>query len=255
MTLKPIQESLARVDQANLDEDWLLDEIRVGKLTNELEYLQQLAAELPSHLYKNINDFKEEARVQYHIADRADLGHVDFDGAVVRRFHAAVLPVDLPAAAGAGQGLARRGRRAVQLSDRLNTHDEMSELADAMNDMTARFQAIRDDLDRQVHERTKQVVRSEQLASVGFLAAGVAHEINNPLASIAMCAESLEEPRSTNCSPPRPTADHAGDSQLSANDPERGLPLQRNHRAAAGFLPHRRRPSARTPICANWCRA
>ncbi len=61
-----------------------------------------------------------------------------------------------------------------------------------MNDMTARFQAIRDDLDRQVQERTKQVVRSEQLASVGFLAAGVAHEINNPLASIAMCAESLE---------------------------------------------------------------
>jgi signal transduction histidine kinase len=74
----------------------------------------------------------------------------------------------------------------------LHTHDEMAELAEAMNDMTARFQATRDDLDRQVQERTKQVVRSEQLASVGFLAAGVAHEINNPLASIAMCAESLE---------------------------------------------------------------
>jgi len=58
--------------------------------------------------------------------------------------------------------------------------------------MTSNFQEIKADLNRQVQLRTKEVVRSEKMASVGFLAAGVAHEINNPLASIAWSAESLE---------------------------------------------------------------
>jgi len=69
--------------------------------------------------------------------------------------------------------------------------DEMKELADAFNSMTSRFQEIRGDLDRQVCERIKQLIRSERLAGIGFLAAGVAHEINNPLSAIAMAAESL----------------------------------------------------------------
>jgi signal transduction histidine kinase len=71
--------------------------------------------------------------------------------------------------------------------------DEMKELAEAFNSMTARFQEIRGDLDRQVYERSKQLVRSERLAGIGLLAAGVAHEINNPLSAIAMAAESLNE--------------------------------------------------------------
>jgi signal transduction histidine kinase len=74
----------------------------------------------------------------------------------------------------------------------LNSQDELQELAAAFNDMTARLHSTYRELSRQVHERGKQLVRSERLASVGFLAAGVAHEINNPLASIAFCAEGLQ---------------------------------------------------------------
>lgn len=74
----------------------------------------------------------------------------------------------------------------------LQSRDELSELADAQNKMTSLFVEIRDNLNEKVRERTREVVRSEQLASVGFLAAGVAHEINNPLASIAWSAEALE---------------------------------------------------------------
>ena len=74
----------------------------------------------------------------------------------------------------------------------VSSTDEMQDLAAAFNHMIDRLRAIYTDLARQVNERSRQLVRSERLAGVGFLAAGVAHEINNPLASVAFCSEALE---------------------------------------------------------------
>jgi signal transduction histidine kinase len=86
----------------------------------------------------------------------------------------------------------RLGRGDFDSRIEVHSNDELQDLAEAFNDMTERLQAIYRDLARQVNERSRQLVRSERLAGVGFLAAGVAHEINNPLASIAFCSEALE---------------------------------------------------------------
>ena len=157
-----------------------------------LDRLASLTAALPSYLQDGLHDLSHEVRDGYRTL-------------IVTTWTAALAAAALLAAIGVltyrwvfrplrllGQGSRRVAAGDFGYRIHLDTNDEMAELAAAFNDMTERFQAIRDDLDNQVQLRTREVIRSEQLASVGFLAAGVAHEINNPLASIAMCAESLE---------------------------------------------------------------
>ncbi len=191
-TVHKIEIALGRVREANHDEDWILDELKIDQLDVELENLQSLAVDLPSHLHHKLSGFADEVRNRYRTLIVGtwimSLAAALVFALFVKLFYEWIFRplrvlIDGSRHVAAGQ---------FQYRIRLRTNDEMAELAEAMNDMTARFQTIRDDLDRQVQERTRQVVRSEQLASVGFLAAGVAHEINNPLASIALGAESLE---------------------------------------------------------------
>jgi signal transduction histidine kinase len=90
------------------------------------------------------------------------------------------------------QGAGRVAQGDFEHRIEVHSGDELEDMANAFNDMTGRLREMYRDLARQVNERSRQLVRSERLAGVGFLAAGVAHEINNPLASIAFCSEALE---------------------------------------------------------------
>jgi len=154
--------------------------------------LHRLSGELPSHLQKRMHQFAGDVRGEYRALIvltwvTSILAAVMLVLLLQFFYRSVFLPLRVLVE---GSRRVAGGEFAHRI--KLNTNDEVAELGEAMNAMTTRFQEIRDDLDRQVRERTREVINSEKLASVGFLAAGVAHEINNPLASIAWAAESLE---------------------------------------------------------------
>ena len=72
--------------------------------------------------------------------------------------------------------------------DLRKSNDEIGLLADSFNEMSRKMAADIEDL-RTLNER---LARAERLAAMGTLAAGVAHEVNNPLASISSLVQMLK---------------------------------------------------------------
>lgn len=164
----------------------------VDPLDEEIDELQRISSELPTLLKARMDEFSTQARTEYHtwmaLSAITSLCAFGLIMLLFTRFREAIFqPLEKLLA----------GTRKVAAGDYdyricMDSDGEVAELAESFNLMTSNFQSIKSDLNQQVQERTKEVVRSEQMASVGFLAAGVAHEINNPLNTIAWSAESLE---------------------------------------------------------------
>jgi len=70
----------------------------------------------------------------------------------------------------------------------LRSNDEVGLLASSFNEMSRKMAA---DIEH-LRAMGEQLVRTEKLAAAGTLAAGVAHEVNNPLASISSLVQILQ---------------------------------------------------------------
>jgi signal transduction histidine kinase len=87
------------------------------------------------------------------------------------------------------EDMKRSAAREYREEIRLRGDAEFRDVASLFNGLAREMALLYQSLEEKVIARSRELVRSERLASVGFLAAGVAHEINNPLSVVAGYAE------------------------------------------------------------------
>lgn len=204
------------------------DLIEFGSIPHTVDQMQDMkrlsdaAHILPTLLTDRMASFREEVRLRYRTWillawSSAILAGFLLIGLIVYTRVAVIKPFKELLAGSRKVASGDFSHRIV-----VDSRDELAELADAINLGAESFLNIQKDLNEQVRSRSQEVIRNEQLASVGFLAAGVAHEINNPLASIAWSAEALES-RLHRILHPTPSADFANTDASSSESVDDGL--------------------------------
>jgi signal transduction histidine kinase len=135
--------------------------------------IQQLTDRLVERFEHTIGDIQDEVKAVERAAFRWTLfflagAPILAAGIGLSIYRSVARPVAL-----LSQGAARWAEGRLDARVEIDTPDEFGDLARQFNAMT-----------RSLEQHQAQLVQSEKLAGIGRLAAGVAHEINNPLAVI-----------------------------------------------------------------------
>ena len=89
--------------------------------------------------------------------------------------------------AGLYEGEAQRRRELAE------AHEELRKLADSLEVRVRDRTRELEETNRDLKQTQAQLVQSAKMASIGILAAGVAHEINTPIASVSSSRDTLRE--------------------------------------------------------------
>jgi signal transduction histidine kinase len=161
-----------------------LDAAHVAEMRTLGMQLEAEASEEAAHAERDLRERSRRAlRVMLITSGLATLGLVAMLLLVLRTVVRPLRALERRAEA-LGRGDFRPGPRS-------ESSDEIGALANAFTEMAGKLAATQNELADRVAARTRQLVRAARYADLGVLAAGVAHEINNPLATIATCAEGL----------------------------------------------------------------